>query len=317
MTTPLSPRAITLLNYMFGDPLFSIFRTFVNDGTVLPTDEIVNPKLGDYLASLQAGSSGVFPSIESLYVPGVPPVTPAVDDDEFDSGILDSSWNLHTTGLSQHAVTWTPANIDEDTVDTGHTFRYQMAAAGNPSALVIQPGATNTDQGGIARKLDSGTTPDNWLMTVGMSFGVERLTGVSPDFQVLIFMANDAPSNGYGDWDYAHFAGILIQGDYTGIEIRGVYQNADPQVTTFANGNPITISSGSEPSEFQLRKKGDLYTVSIKFANGQKLLLMSQDMSGLGLTGPVRYGVAVSSTSTPNMIIPINYIRHRFNASDF
>lgn len=262
-----------------------------------------------------SASSGGGAGISGLYIPDVPPASPSADDDEFNGGTLDPRWNLHTTGVSANPVTWLADTIDEGTVETGHVTRYQMGATGNPSALVVQPGGDITDNAGISRILTTGVTPTNWIMRAGFSLGSNRENPVSPDMNILLFMANNDPGNGFGNWDYENFIAISIQADYTGAVITAGKMVAGV-FSQFSTGFLLTSTTGAQPVQYMIKKTGDFYRASVRLSNGQKLVLMSEDLSGMGLT-PVRFGMAFTAAATPNPIIPVSYIRHEFAPRGF
>ena len=257
-------------------------------------------------------SGGTGSGIAGLYVPDVPPASPSADDDEFNGATLDPRWNLHTTGLSANPVTWTADTIDEGTTEAGHVTRYQLGASGNPSAFVVQPGADITDQAGMSRKLTSGVSPTNWIMRAGFSCGTQRELGVAPDITMYLFMANDDPGNGFGDWDYANFACIYIQSFSTGMIINGASFVAGV-FSAFANGTAMTLAQGLQPCQFVLKKTGNLYRASVRMSNGEKIVVMNDTLA----LSPVRFGLTFQAASTPNPIIPVNYIRHEFSARGF
>jgi len=308
MSDTLPVNHIDLLNRFFGDPLFAIWRTTVG---FQPTDLCVKPKIGDYLASLAPAAN-----FNSFYSPEAPPQTLGPDDDEFDGTVLDPKWKLFSHVASAHTVTWTEAVLSEFANESGPVYRYQLGTAGNPSALCIQPGNDITDFGGIAGKLISDTVPENWTMTVGMSFGVNRLNAVAPDITCLIFMANEdvaAP----GGWDNEAYLACFLAVDYTAMSSTAVYQEGNVQPVPFSvGGNALVSTTGNHPNQFQISKKGNVYRVSVRFANGQKVILKEQDLTATTIR-PKTFGVVVNSGANPNPIIPINYIRHRFDANDF
>lgn len=278
----------------------------------LVASDIVEACILSYLpvATISGGSgSGVM----GLYIPDVPPASPSADDDEFNGATLDPRWNLHTTGLSANPVVWTADTIDEGTVETGHVVRYQLGAVGNPSAFVVQPGGDITDQAGMSRKLSAGVSPTNWIMRAGFSCGIKRETGVSPDQSMLLFMANDAPGNTFGDWDYANFVCIYINVDYTAMTVAGAKMIAGV-FTQFSTGTQLTATTGQEPCQFMLKKTGTKYRASVRMPNGQKIVIMSETVAGLS---PVRFGLTFTAAATPNPIIPVNYIRHEFAPRGF
>lgn len=246
--------------------------------------------------------------------PDVPPPTASADDDEFSGSALDSKWNLHSTVYSLAPVIWTPAPIDENTADATDVSRYSINNPSNPSAFIWQPPANINAFPGMARKLDSGAVPTDWTMQVGISFGVNRVSPVSPDITFIIFMANDAPGNGYGDWDWQNWVGFYFGADYSGMVGRAAKTVGGSfsalGVSNFTIGDVL-----SDPMRWQIKKAGDLYNFSVRCGQ-KKVLLQSHNLASDGLQ-PVRFGIAIQSLATPNAPMIIRYVRHRFDANTF
>ncbi len=274
--------------------------------------DVVDACITSYLpvATVSGGSGD---GIAGLYIPDVPPSSPSADDDEFNGATLDPRWNLHTVGFSANPVVWTADTIDEGTIETGHVVRYQLGAPGNPSAFVVQPGADVTDSAGMSRKLASGVTPTNWIMRAGFSCGTQRENGVAPDITMYMFMANDDPGNGHGDWDWLNFACLYVQSTSLGMIVGGASIMGVGTFATFANGAAMTLPIGVQPCQFILKKTGNLYRASVRMSNGQKIVLMNDTLA----LSPVRFGLTFQAASQPNAIIPVNYIRHEFSARGF
>lgn len=280
--------------------------------TITWDDQNSRPNIIEGVSNIGGGDQAGLISTVTGYDESAPPISPPIDNEEFDNEELAPRWkffgNLTDGGVARGAAFTSPLNSAKYSLTNRRGF-FQLQPVADP---------LTTDGQGIYAELDDGSknagnAPTNWKMSAGLFVEIDTSTLPSGDVDsVLLVGLFDKALDGTAD--VTKFVGAYIGTNFSTPDTPLTIAAAKivPPDDLEAFGTPLRLPALPISSKIKIHKIGTTYRI-YAVIDGRHTELGSATIASLN---PVIFGYQHVNGDTPNAISMVDYFRHEFTATD-